>query len=369
MVNMRSWSFPSMLRLPPYSAIAFILAFLLGIVPTVAHAAEAKVPAPAHAKTTRQGDADRLPLVVVRALGPVEAGNLRAACRTLLQRYPLRCEVQSGQRLFDTLAAWNADRAQLDARQILDLAFRMRTGDALVELWVTELDMYDQGKPFVFGLASVTDRVGIVSLARIVDPLDNAVTEHRLNKLVLHEVGHAIGLPHHAASSCVMRQDPSTQSLDTAPEALCSECHATLAAQAQVLARPGQVELDRTRGHLVRSEVEAARFRAVRALWDFPSEPELVNAFALAFMEARQWNEAISLLGYALDHHPDYAEAHLNRGIALQMRNLGRDVATAIGHYERAARLRPEWAGVARHVDELRHHAARAQGPELPPRP
>ncbi len=329
------------------------------------------VPATAQARAPlRFGGSDAAessrPLVVVRALGQVDSTQLRRVCRTILDHYPLRCQIGTPRSLLDLTSAWNPSRGQLDARAVLDELFRSRVQDALVELNVTAVDIYEREKPFVFGLASLTDRVGVVSLARVRTATDSpspAGPHKRLQKLVLHEVGHALGLAHHDDPGCVMRQDATPQSLDTAPNGPCRHCHQMVAARATALARPGQIALDRIRGHLVRGEAPEARTHLVRALWDIPFDAGLLNRFALAFIEAGHWNEAISLLDLALKSNPQFAKAHVNRGLALQMRGRAGDLHEAITHFTLAIELHPEWGSVETHLDALRHQRARAQGP------
>lgn len=339
------------------SAAHLALALLtLGLLVFTAPAAQAT---PGEASS--EAPTPRPPLVVVRGLGPVPSEHLRTACRVLLDEYPVRCEIRGSRSVFEAMEGWEESREQLDARLALDALFRSRPTNALVEVNITTVDIYEADKPYVFGLASLTDRVAVVSLARISD--DTERLPHRLEKLVLHETGHALGLPHHDDVDCAMRQDPTVDSLDTAPGELCEVCHGTLKTNATKLARPGQIALDRARGHLARGEVDKAREQLVATLWSGEGGGELLNGFALAFIEARHWNEAISVLKHVIKAHPDYPEAHVNLGLAYQMRSRPGDLDRAIYHFERAVNLRPDWELVQAHLDGLTI-APSAQGPE-----
>ncbi len=293
------------------------------------------------------------PLVVVRSLGPVPAERLRAACRILLRTYPVRCEIRTGRDLFSAWSAWNLDRGQLDARAALELLFADRELDAVAELVVTGVDMYEVDKPYVFGLASLTDRIAMVSLSRI-DNDGSARRDRRLNKLVLHEVGHAFGLHHHDAHDCVMRQDPTAASLDSAPNGPCEYCHAELSEQSARLARPNQAALDRTRGQLVRGQYDAARATLATLLEAGVFDTDLLRSFASAFFEAKQYNEAISVLRFVVKHNPNLAEAHVDLGLSYQMRGREGDLDLAIEHLDIAVGLRPDWEMIAEHLEAIR---------------
>ncbi len=293
-----------------------------------------------------------MPLVVVRALGPVPHERLRAACRSLLRTYPVRCEIGKGRDLLASWSAWNVDRSQLDARAAIDLLFQDRSDDARVELNITGVDMYEVDKPYVFGLASLTDRIALVSLSRIDDDGSERL-RRRLHKLVLHEAGHALGLHHHDDPSCVMRQDPTTESLDSAPERPCEECHTMLSDTAARLVHPGHAALDRVRGYLVRGAYDDARVALADVLHSGEFDHDLLRAFATAFFEARQYNEAISVLRFVVKQDPDAAEAHVDLGLCYQVRNREGDRERAIEHLEIAIELRPDWELVGQHLDAL----------------
>ena len=304
----------------------------------------------------------RPPLVVVRPIGPIDDKLLRHACRSILRAYPMRCEIRTGRSELSVMPAWNEDREQLDARKALDILFRDHADDAVAELHVTALDIYETRKPYVFGLASLTDRVALVSLARIDNQADRVAK--RLQKLVLHEVAHTMGLHHHEHRGCVMRQDPTARSLDTAPEQLCDRCHAEMLDQSKTLTRPGQVALDWARGHLVRGEADVAREALIETLWSGRYDLDVLHAFGVSFYEAKQFNEAISVLRFVISHDPERADSHVNLGLAYQMRGKPGDRHRAIASLEQALQIRPDWDMVATHLADLSDEIASAQGPQ-----
>ncbi|MCH9680052.1 MAG: hypothetical protein K0V04_01360 [Deltaproteobacteria bacterium] len=305
--------------------------------------------------------ANRPPLVVVRALGPVPSEQVRAACRVLLAEFPVRCVVRASRSVTEVLDSWSPEREQLDARQTLDGLFDDRARDAVVELDLTALDLYEPGKPYVFGLASLPDRTALLSVARLMDG-DAETARARLHTLIRHEFGHALGLAHHDVADCVMRQDPTVESLDQAPDGPCVRCAADTDVQLDKLARRGQPALDRARGLLLRGRREDARRTLVEALWSYHPDIALLDDFARVFLEARQYNEAISLLRHTVSRNPGRAAAHVQLGLAYQRRDRDGDLARAVLQFEQAVVLRPDWESVVDHLEATRAEI-RAQGP------
>lgn len=349
---------PRMLSSSAFAALVklMVVAFAL-LLPRGAHAK----PWGEDSRSGARRDSGPAPLVVVRSLGPVDASTLRLVCRALLREYPVRCAIRATRGVFEYAPGWDAQRRQLDARVTLEQIFRTRSRDALIELNITPLDIFERDKPYIFGLASLTDRVALISLARIRQPKDRL--EARLTKLVLHEVGHTLGLPHHSDSSCVMRQDATVASLDGAPLSLCAACHHALVRHSEQLSLTGQIALDRAVGHLSRGEPRAARTSFVRALWDETLDDRLLAAFGVAFLRAGHYNDAISILHYAIHRGDGRPEAHTSLGVALQLRGWPADLGRAIYHFERALGMRPNWERLATHVANLRVEPTRAQGP------
>lgn len=297
----------------------------------------------------------RPPLVVVRAVGSVPGSDARMACRALLAQLQVRCEVRDS-RSKDVLAsAVDDERGQVDARKALELLFRDRAADALIEIDLTDQDIFESGKPFVFGLASLSDRIAIISTARLRS--DNPeVYSDRLTKLVMHEGGHTFGLHHHDHDDCVMRRDPSVASLDDAPTTPCVRCNGKLTRRAKTLARPGQLALDRARGLLVRRDPDSARQLLLGTVWAGEYGPAVLHEFGIAFAKSGQRDDAIGIFQFLVEESPDHARGHVSLGMALQARGEEGDRAKAIQHFERALELRPEWTTVAAHLNKMRRN-------------
>ncbi|MCE4622793.1 MAG: archemetzincin [Desulfurococcales archaeon] len=88
---------------------------------------------------------------------------------------------------------------------------------------IVEGDGYSGGLNFVFGLATPSLRVASVYASRIKYGKQEAKFKERLRKLILHELGHLLGLGH-CVNYCVMRFSNNLLELDEKPDEFCEEC-------------------------------------------------------------------------------------------------------------------------------------------------
>jgi len=196
-----------------------------------------------------------------RAARPVRPSAKR---RTILLQ-PLGVVGEAQQDLVDRLAEWAAlffalPTRQVNARslqgvtqringytgkrqylttEILDEVLRPKVHrDALCLVGVTFEDLYpDPTWNFVFGQASLRDRVGVYSLARyspeFFGEAARADSAHKLlirgMKVVTHETGHIFGITHCVKYNCLMNGSNSLQESDRRTMFLCPDCLEKLA--------------------------------------------------------------------------------------------------------------------------------------------
>jgi archaemetzincin len=127
--------------------------------------------------------------------------------------------------------------AQHHTGTILKMLEERLPNRAVAYLGVTEADLYPQSSwNFVFGQATLTERVGVYSLARFLPPFeagstasDCAKAVRRSVQLLSHETGHVFSLPHCVRYECVMNGSNSLTETDRAPVELCPDCLRKLA--------------------------------------------------------------------------------------------------------------------------------------------
>jgi archaemetzincin len=105
-----------------------------------------------------------------------------------------------------------------------------RPADAVALLALTPTDLWPgEGWNFVFGQASLAQRVGVWSTARFGDPGKGPKPFlRRVLQVAVHETGHMFGMRHCTAYECGMNGSNSLEESDRAPLAFCPECEAKL---------------------------------------------------------------------------------------------------------------------------------------------
>jgi archaemetzincin len=104
-----------------------------------------------------------------------------------------------------------------------------RPKDAVAVLGLTTSDLWPgRGWNYVFGQASLSDRVGIWSVDRYGN-LQGGQTEaqqarRRTFKVAVHETGHMLGIAHCIAYECLMNGSNSLAEVDSRPMWFCPEC-------------------------------------------------------------------------------------------------------------------------------------------------
>jgi len=101
--------------------------------------------------------------------------------------------------------------------------------DAAALIAFTSSDLYpDETMNFVFGQASMEDRLGVWSLYRLDDNADEATFLRRTLKIAAHETGHMFSMHHCTKYECVMSGTNYLGETDRRPIDACPECMAKI---------------------------------------------------------------------------------------------------------------------------------------------
>jgi archaemetzincin len=118
---------------------------------------------------------------------------------------------------------------QFDSLYLLDLLKQRVPEDAMAVLGLTSTDLWpnEAGKKwnFVFGEASLRDRVGVWSINRLGNlASDRKRVTLRALQVAAHETGHMLGIFHCTLYECGMNGSNTLQESDRQPLGFCPEC-------------------------------------------------------------------------------------------------------------------------------------------------
>jgi archaemetzincin len=114
---------------------------------------------------------------------------------------------------------------QLLTTDLLRFLARRLPDDAHCLLGISMLDLYpDPNWNFVFGQASLRNRVGVYSFARYTEEGDRWLTLRRSLKVMAHEIGHMYGLTHCTFFDCGLNGSNHLEEADRRPIYLCPVC-------------------------------------------------------------------------------------------------------------------------------------------------
>jgi archaemetzincin len=164
-----------------------------------------------------------------------QAIDLTAECLTHFYGYPVKTlPVLPMQNMPESAQRVNAaGNKQWLTGYLLDELVKVRPADAVAVLGLTATDLFpDPNWNYVFGMASLQQRVGIWSTARFGDPqgteAEQALFKRRTLKVATHETGHMFGIPHCIAYECGMNGANSLSEGDRQQFEFCPECQAKI---------------------------------------------------------------------------------------------------------------------------------------------
>lgn len=137
--------------------------------------------------------------------------------------------VRIGETVRSVDAAYDPSRDQYNSRRLLQHLLTLRPAGVERILGLTGLDLFIPVLTFVFGEAQLGGPTAVVSSFRLHNryyglPDDAALTEERLIKEAVHELGHSYGLLHCNDSRCVMRSSTYVEQIDFKERRFCLSC-------------------------------------------------------------------------------------------------------------------------------------------------
>jgi archaemetzincin len=136
--------------------------------------------------------------------------------------------------LKDILFAWNAERRQYHSTMVLERLADAAPDWAVKVVALVKVDLFIPILTYVFGEAQLRGRACIVSTHRLnAAPLPpslspDSVFRSRLDKEVIHELGHTFNLRHCKDPACIMHHCRTECDVDRKSEDLCRYCKVLL---------------------------------------------------------------------------------------------------------------------------------------------
>jgi archaemetzincin len=148
------------------------------------------------------------------------------------QVFGLRTYVTPAQLNLDR--AFDASRGQYNSTALLAQLLQVSGGMDEKRIAVVGVDLFIPVLTFVFGEAQLNGLAAVVSYHRLANPFygmapDESQTWKRLEKEIVHELGHTFGLYHCHQFECVMRSSTYVEEIDLKRGRLCSGCQGRLA--------------------------------------------------------------------------------------------------------------------------------------------
>jgi archaemetzincin len=257
-------------------------------------------------------------VIQILPIGPVAREDLAAAAATTRAIFGVEAVIMP--EIPVPGSALRPERMQHDADALLDVLFDRLSLDVCRIVGVTEVDLYAEGRNFVFGYAHMRDRVAIFSTCRLRDSFwgraeDREAYGQRIDKALIHELGHTFHAPHCSEEQCVMRQVEHLWQLDELAASLCTSCHERIS----VVAARGVSSPDAL-FELAGSYMRRRRYpRAVSAYGAAcaldPANPHYVNDLGVALLAVGERASAARTFERAIELAPELPHAYYNLGI------------------------------------------------------
>jgi archaemetzincin len=138
--------------------------------------------------------------------------------------------------LLNLEGAYDRLRQQTNSTALLAQVLARSEGDTGKRIAIVDVDLFIPVLTFVFGEAQLNGTAAVVSTHRLADhyyglPRNDALTVARLEKEIVHELGHTFGLYHCHYFECVMRSSASVEGIDLKGVRPCPACSAALLRQ------------------------------------------------------------------------------------------------------------------------------------------
>lgn len=129
--------------------------------------------------------------------------------------------------------AYDYSREQYNSTFLLSRILEFLPENTMKIIGVTDVDLFVPVLTFVFGEAQLNGKAAIVSISRLKNefyglPKNDRLLLDRIEKEVIHELGHTFGLFHCINYDCVMSSSMYVENIDLKSKSFCRNCREIL---------------------------------------------------------------------------------------------------------------------------------------------
>jgi archaemetzincin len=138
----------------------------------------------------------------------------------------------------DLNVAYDASRGQFNSTVLLSQLLAERGSNHHKTIILVDVDLFIPVLTFVFGEAQFDGTAAIVSTHRLANqfyglPQDHDLLVARIEKEIIHELGHTFGLYHCRQYECVMRSSTYVEEIDMKKWTFCGDCRSVIEARTE----------------------------------------------------------------------------------------------------------------------------------------
>lgn len=169
--------------------------------------------------------------ITLISFGSFEKDLLTKVANVVRQEFQVPVNTREGH--IDLSEFYDPGRRQYDGNKLLKIMDSMADDTSLKIIGLFDVDLFIPILTYIYGQAFLNGRSGIVSLYRLRNERyglkrDDKLLLDRLNKEVIHELGHTFGLKHCYLPECVMRSSTYVEDIDQKKISLCHQCNIEL---------------------------------------------------------------------------------------------------------------------------------------------